>query len=142
MTAFPDKNLVGPLKIDLQSPRPAAPARRRLQRLRVDVAVGYSHRPGHPVTGLADDLDIKLVCSVFDERIDRRHDFGNVYGRARGVADADLAVEVPKVSTFGQDFGAFSFDVLANIVLAGVQQAVAVFAVDIERVGFFQTVLK
>ena len=94
------------------------------------------------MTGLAADLNIKLVSAVCDERIDRRHDFGKVHWRVRRVTDADLAVEVPKVSPFGQDFGAFALDVLANVVLAGVQQAVAVFAFDLERVGFFQTVLK
>ena len=91
------------------------------------------------MTGLAGDLDIKLVCAVFDQCIDSSHHFGNVNRRSRPVAGTGLAIKVPEVHTFRQGFGTFTFDVLANVVFAGVQQAVAVLAFNKKRVGFFQT---
>ena len=56
-------------------------------------------------------------------------------GRACFIA-AEPAAEVPKIDTFGQGATALAFDVLADIVLAGFNQAIAVFAFDVEAVGF------
>ena len=94
------------------------------------------------MTGLAGDLNVKLVCAVFDQRINCTHDFGKVHRRDNIVAGANLAVKVQKMNALRQRLGAFTSNVLANIVFAGFQQAVAVFAFDVERVGFFQTALK
>ena len=91
------------------------------------------------MTRLACDRYVKLVCAVFDQRIDRMHDFGKVHRRSSCIAGADHAVKVQKIRAFRQGFGAFTFDVLANVVFAGIQQAVAVFAFGVKRVGFFQT---
>ena len=91
---------------------------------------------------LAGDLDIKLVCAIFDQCIDRSHDLCKVHGRRCVLADAGFAVKVQKIRAFRQGFATFTFDVLANVMFAGVKQAVAIFAFDAQRVGFFQTGLK
>ena len=83
------------------------------------------------MTGLAGDFNVKLVRAVFDQRIDRTHDFGKMHGLSCDRASTDFAVKVQKIYAFRQGFGSFTFDVLANVVLTGIQQATRVFTFDI-----------
>ncbi len=83
------------------------------------------------MTGLAGDFNVKLVRAVFDQRIDRTHDFGKMHRRSCDRAGTDFAVKVQKIYAFRQGFGSFTFDVLANVVLTGIQQATRIFTFDI-----------
>ena len=83
------------------------------------------------MTGLAGDFNVKLVRAVFDQRIDRTHDFGKMHVRSCDLANTDFAVKVQKIYAFRQEFGAFTFYVFANVVFAGIQQATRVFTFNI-----------
>ncbi len=94
------------------------------------------------MTGLAGDLDVKLACAVLHQRINRAHDFCKVHGRSGRITGAGLAVEVPEIHALGQCLGAFTLGVFADVVFGGIQKAVAVFAFDVELVGFFHGSLR
>ena len=53
------------------------------------------------MTGLAGDFDIKLVCAVFDQRIDRTHDFSKMHRRSILLGGTNFAVKVPEIDAFG-----------------------------------------
>jgi hypothetical protein len=59
------------------------------------------------------------------------HHFGGVFTQAK------FAIEVPKIGAFGQVTAAFAFEIFANLVLNSVEQAVGVFAFDLELECFF-----
>ncbi len=82
------------------------------------------------VPRLAGDLDKKLRGAATNQRIHRAHNLSQMYGCSSRVSAANLAVEVAKINAFGQRLGALAFDVLADVVLAGVQQACGLFAFD------------
>ena len=95
--------------------------------------------PRRAVTRLAGNFNVKLVCPAGDQRINRAHHFSKVHSRNICVAGANLAIKVPKIYAIGQRLGALPFDVFANVVLGGIQQAVAIFAFYVKAVSFFQT---
>ena len=76
---------------------------------------------------LASDLNIKLMSTIFNQRIYRTHDFAKMHSCGLFLANANVAVKVQKIDTVRQWFGALTFDVLAHVVLAGVEQAARVF---------------
>ena len=57
------------------------------------------------------------------------------------VGTAELAVKIPKINADWQNPSAFALGVFTNVMLAGVQQAVAIFTFDIEQVSFFQALV-
>ena len=69
---------------------------------------------------LAGNFDIKLVCAASYQRVNSAHHFGKMYRCNSRVSGASLAVKVQKINASGKRFGALSFDVFANVVLAGV----------------------
>ena len=83
------------------------------------------------VTRLAGDLNIKMVGAASCQRIDRTHDLSKVNRPCSLFAGADFAVKVPKIYAFQQSLGSLSLGILANVVLTGVKQAIAVFAFDV-----------
>ena len=86
-------------------------------------------------------FNIKRITALGYQCVNGCHQRSQMDACYSSLGFTQLAVKVPKIDIFRQGFGAFTFDVLANVVLAGIEQAVTVFACNIERVSFFQTEL-
>ena len=126
---IPDKNLLGE-SICIVFTAQASDLPQRLQRL---LGVFDNCRRDWSccaVTRLAGDLNIKMVGAPFCQRIDRTHDLGKVNRPCCLFAGADFAVKVPKIYALHQRLGSLALGILANVVLTGVKQAIAVFAFD------------
>ena len=75
---------------------------------------------------------IKLMIAICQQRINCWHQRREMYADRFSRAETQFTVKVPKVHAIGQRLGAFAFDVFADVVLAGVQQPIAIFAFDLK----------
>lgn len=87
------------------------------------------------------DLDIKRPGALFHQRIDCANQRSQMNRGGSCVGAAQLAIKIPKINACRQSPGAFALDVFTDVVFAGIKQAVAVFTLDIEQVGFFQALV-
>ena len=86
--------------------------------------------------GLGQQLHITLRGAVLGQGVQQVHELARVHGLGAVLVGAEAAVEVPEVRTLGQIAAAFALLVFADVVLDGVEHAVRVFALDMERIGF------
>ena len=83
-----------------------------------------------------DDFHIKLIAAVLYKGIDQPGQCAEVNNFSAGLVAAKSATEIPEIHTFRQCTIALALDIFANVVLARLDQAVTVFTVDVEQVGF------
>jgi hypothetical protein len=82
-------------------------------------------------------LHIKSVGAFFGQGVHRRDQAGEMQFCGRRLVGAEFAVKVPKINASRQSAGALAFNVFSDVVFGRVQQPVAVFAFNIQRVGLF-----
>jgi hypothetical protein len=92
-------------------------------------------------TVLGQNLDVKLRGLFFGCVVDAGDDIGQVHPFRGFFCEAKFAIEIPKVSAFGQVAPAFAFEVFANVVLDSFKQTFWVFAFDLQLECFFHEVL-
>lgn len=81
--------------------------------------------PGH-------DLHVKLIAAGTGNSVHRAHQGCKMNHFGVGLGRAEFAVEVPKVHASRQGPAALAFDVFADVMLGGIEQAIPVLAFDVE----------
>lgn len=87
-------------------------------------------------------FDIKLLAILLGGGVNQPHQRGEVNYGGSGFAVTELAVKIPEVDTSGQRTAALALNVFADVVFAGFEQAVAVFAFDVQEIGFSHRVFQ
>ncbi len=83
-----------------------------------------------PVSG--HDFDVKLIAACAGDCVHRGHQGCKMNHRSIRFGCAEFAVEVPIVHVRRQGPAALTFDVLADVMLGGIEQAIPVLAFDVE----------
>lgn len=81
--------------------------------------------PGH-------DFDVKLIAACAGDCVHRAHQGCKMNHCGIRLGCAEFAVEVPIVHASRQGPAAFAFDVLADVMLGGIEQSIPVLAFDVE----------
>ena len=74
----------------------------------------------------------EMVAAIFEQFVNRAHQNCEMHCRGCSIACTKAAIKIPEVNACGQHFGALAFDVFTDVVFGGIEQSVAIFAVDVE----------
>ena len=84
---------------------------------------------------------VKLVAAALGNTVDQFCERSKVDHNGLLLGSTKATIKVPKVHALGQFAAAFAFDVFANFVFDGVQNAVAVFTFDSKLECFFHVAI-
>lgn len=87
------------------------------------------------MTWSSDDLNIELLAPILNRGIHQTHQGRKVVGAGHGLRQAEKAFEIVKINALRKGATALTFNVLADVMLGSFEQAVPVFAVDVEEIG-------
>mgnify|MGYP002135401906 CR=1 FL=1 len=87
------------------------------------------------------NLHITLIAAFFGKRVDQSDERCEVDHNRLRFGSTKATIEVPKIHTFGQFAAAFTFDVFADLVFDGIQNTVAVLALNIQLECFFHAAI-
>lgn len=91
--------------------------------------------------GLGNEFQIESIRALLRGSVDQGGDGRDMNASCHVLIEAKAAVKVPKIDPFGQCLIAFALHVLANLVFDGFQNAVAVFAFNVDFECLFHNIL-